>query len=94
MISCSSRSYFGEICNVKQNKWRERNPNQVLSLSAKVFENIKGGKSSFTIHRGENQIQCKVEFESSIKQNACRVKELLNSFFPNLENQCIHGRLL
>ena len=51
----------------------------MLSLSAKVFENIKGGKSSFTIHRGENQIQCKVEFESSI--NACRVKELLNSFF-------------
>ena len=28
--------------------------NQVLSLSANVFENIKGGKSSFTIHIGEN----------------------------------------
>ena len=55
----------------------------MLSLSAKVFENIKGAKSSFTILRGENQIQCKVEFESSIKhfKNACRVKELLNSFF-------------
>ena len=32
----------------------------MLILSANVFETIKGGKSSFTIHIGE-----KVEFQSS-----------------------------
>ena len=59
-----------------------------------VFENIKGGKSSFTIHIGENLR--KVQFQSSTLIKAlkmCIVKELLGYFFLNLDKQRIHGRL-
>ena len=72
---------------LNRDKWQERNTNQVLSLSANVFENIKGGKSSFTIHIGEN---------AKLNSKAVSLSYMysLDYFFRNLDKQRIHGRLL